>query len=79
MRKLTRLRRNSGLTQYQLAAATGISRAKISQAELGIRRFTDEEMNVIRKVLVERIRKNAAVLHDLDAEPVKAERLRSER
>lgn len=60
MRHLKKLRRDSALTQYALAKATGIPRVKISHAELGIVTLTSGEVASIRKVLLEVSQKKSA-------------------
>ena len=62
MRKtdLRKLRRDAAMTQYGLANATGISRAKISNVELGILTLTPDESARVRKVLIDAARKKSA-------------------
>jgi transcriptional regulator with XRE-family HTH domain len=82
MRNLKKLRRDSGLTQYSLASATGIPRVKISHAELGIVKLTADEVASIRKVLLKVSQNNSArVLAALGDGPEQKShtRLRSER
>jgi transcriptional regulator with XRE-family HTH domain len=69
-RNLRQLRRDAGLTQYALAKATGIDRTKISHAELGVVKLTEDEFNRIRKVLLDLAReKSARVLKTLEPGP----------
>jgi transcriptional regulator with XRE-family HTH domain len=76
--QLKKLRRAAGITQYALAAATGISRARISHFELGISKPTEQEHSLIKKVLSDRLRGNAAIIDDLgDEETSRGTRLRS--
>jgi len=79
---LRTLRRQAGLTQYGLARKARVPRWKIANAELGERNLLPEEIEAIRKVLVDSARaKSAAVLEALD-DPGRGERhsarLRSE-
>jgi len=62
--QLKRLRHAAGITQYQLASETGISRARISHFELGISKPTPDEEVLIKKILSERVRGNAAMVAD---------------
>ena len=67
MRNLRTLRKDSGLTQFSLAAATGIHRWRISHAELGLLKLESGEIAAIRKVLVAVARKNTTrVLAELE-------------
>jgi DNA-binding XRE family transcriptional regulator len=67
MKNLKQLRRDAMITQYALAKATGIPRAKISHAELGIVTLTPEESVLIRKCLLNIARKKSArVLRELE-------------
>jgi DNA-binding XRE family transcriptional regulator len=80
--QLKKLRRAASATQYELAAATGISRARISHFELGISKPTEQEQSLIKKVLSDRMRGNAAIIDHLgDGEMGQSgkPRLRSER
>jgi predicted transcriptional regulator len=52
MKKLKVFRRESGLTQQELSAASGVVRWRISHAEVGLIRLTPEELNAIRNALV---------------------------
>ena len=52
MRRLKNLRRDSGLTQHELALASGVARWRISHAEVGLLRLAPEEVNSIREALV---------------------------
>jgi predicted transcriptional regulator len=76
MRKLKTLRRDAGLTQYALAAVTGIHRWRISHAELGLVELTKDEIRAIRKVLLDVSRNNSArVLRACsDTEPINSDR-----
>jgi DNA-binding XRE family transcriptional regulator len=66
MKNLRRLRRDAGMTQYGLAAATGIHRWRISHAELGLLKLTPEEIALVSKTLVNvSRRKSARVVSDL--------------
>ena len=60
MRNLKKLRRDAAMTQYALSRATGVSRAKISNVELGILKLTPGEAERIRKVLIAAARKKSA-------------------
>ena len=62
MKKLAQLRRAVGITQYALAQATKMSRARISHFELGISKPTEQEQSLIKKVLSDRVRGNVAVI-----------------
>jgi predicted transcriptional regulator len=67
MKNLKQLRRDAALTQYGLAKATGIPRAKICHAELGIVALSSGEIALIRKILLKVARKNSArVLRELE-------------
>jgi len=65
MKNLRKLRRDSGLTQYALACATGIHRWRISHAELGMLKLTPTEIEAIRKVLVGAIESKSRALEAL--------------
>lgn len=68
MKNLKKLRRDSGLTQYGLAGATGIHRWRISHAELGLITLTPEEIDMVRRILVaESKKKSERVLSALAA------------
>lgn len=60
MKKLKALRRDSGLTQQQLANAAGVPRWRIAHAEVGIVKLTSEEMGLIRNALVFACRQRSA-------------------
>jgi predicted transcriptional regulator len=62
LKNLRKLRRDAGLTQYRLAAATEIHRWRISHAELGLLQLTAEEVDLIRKVLIAASRQKSARL-----------------
>jgi predicted transcriptional regulator len=65
---LKKLRRDAGLTQYGLSRKTGIARWKIANAELGVRKLLPEEIESIRKVLLDSSQeKSARVIGALDA------------
>ena len=57
---LRKNRRDSGLTQYQLARITRIHRWRISHAELGLLTLTVTETNAVRDALLEASRKKSA-------------------
>jgi len=67
-RRLRRLRRASGATQFILARKTHVSRSKIADAESGRARYTDAERKRILAVLVELIDANIAALSEEGAE-----------
>jgi predicted transcriptional regulator len=54
MKKLARLRRTCGLSQYELARRTAIPLSRIVYGELGARQLTDGEIGRIKQVLSER-------------------------
>jgi predicted transcriptional regulator len=71
MKKLKHLRRDSGLTQQELASACGVARWRIAHAEVGLARLTAEEMKAVRCALVEACeRRSARVLRSLGQEAV---------
>ena len=66
MVNLKPLRRDCGLSQYELARAAGLHRWKISHAELGIYEFTDAERKRVSKILLTAAReKNARLIRQL--------------
>ena len=76
---LRTLRRDAGLTQYGLSRKARIPRWKIANAELGFRKLLPEEIEAIRKVLLDSAQKKSArVLGALD-DPGRAERNESTR
>jgi predicted transcriptional regulator len=60
MKKLKVLRRDSGLTQQDLSAASGVVRWRIAHAEVGLIRLTSEELDSIRAALVTACEKRSA-------------------
>jgi transcriptional regulator with XRE-family HTH domain len=63
MKNLKELRRDAGLTQYGLARLSGIRRAKISHAELGLAELTPNEIKLVRKIFLDvSAKKSARVL-----------------
>lgn len=76
MQDLRELRRMAGWTQAKASRASGINRAKLSQAECGEAELNAEEDTAIRRVLLQAIRDRADrindVLADAGTEPVHA-------
>jgi transcriptional regulator with XRE-family HTH domain len=69
MKKLRRLRTDAGVTQYKLAQATGISRTKISHAELGLSKLDNQQIDSIRRFLLGHVReRNQSIVDHLEAE-----------
>ena len=60
MNELKNLRRNCGLTQYELARRTRIHRWRISHAELGLLELTAAEVASVSAVLVKISSKRSA-------------------
>ena len=72
---LRTLRRDAGLTQFALARRTGVPRWKIANAELGVRKLLPNEVEAIRKVLLDSAQKKSArVLGALDEARARAKR-----
>jgi transcriptional regulator with XRE-family HTH domain len=73
MRSLKEVRKIAGWTQNRLSRASGINRAKLSQAECGEVELTAAEESVLRRVLLQAIRDRAdrieGVLADASAQP----------
>jgi DNA-binding XRE family transcriptional regulator len=70
-KKLKKLRRDAGLTQYGLAKATGIQRWRVAHAESGILTLTPEEVELVRKALLERVRQRSKSMeNDLGREEI---------
>lgn len=44
-------RKKAGMSQGTLSTLTGISRFNISQSEIGYRKFTNDEIKLVKKVL----------------------------
>jgi transcriptional regulator with XRE-family HTH domain len=57
MQELREIRRMAGWTQAKASRATGINRAKLSQAECGEVELSTEEDAAIRRVLIRAIRR----------------------
>jgi hypothetical protein len=74
MNDLRGLRRMAGWTQLRTANASGINRAKLSQAECREIKLSEEEGAAVRRVLIAAIRDRAAtidtVLENARSEPV---------
>lgn len=62
VRELVRERKDVGLTQFSLARASGVSRARISYAETGRLVLTEVELEKIRSAIRRRAAKIAATL-----------------
>jgi len=60
MNDLRELRRMAGWTQLKTAYASGINRAKLSQAECREIQLSDQEEAAVRRVLIVAIRDRAA-------------------
>lgn len=76
MQDLRELRRMAGWTQAKASRASGINRAKLSQAECGEIELSTEEDAAIRRVLLRAIRDRVdrinGVLAEAKPEPVHA-------
>ncbi len=60
MENLRELRRMAGWTQAKASRATGINRAKLSQAECGEIQLSEQEEAAVRRVLIVAMRDRAA-------------------
>lgn len=73
MNELRELRRMAGWTQLKAASASGINRAKLSQAECREIQLSEQEEAAVRRVLIVAIRDRAAridgVLESADRAP----------
>ena len=72
MQDLRELRRMAGWTQAKASRASGINRAKLSQAECGEIELGTEEDAALRRVLLWAIRDRADRINGVLAEAVKA-------
>ncbi len=76
MNDLRELRRMAGWTQLKAATASGINRAKLSQAECREIQLSEQEEAAVRRVLIVAIRDRAAridgVLEDAGRTPKSA-------
>jgi transcriptional regulator with XRE-family HTH domain len=63
--RITRLRRLAHVTQYQLAVLTGINSAFISMFENGLRPLTGDQIDLVERVLNDRIQAKAAEARNL--------------
>ncbi len=63
MKDLRELRRMIAFTQFRLAARSGVSRTKLSLAECGEIKLTNEEEQKIKKFLHQELHRQAATIN----------------
>jgi transcriptional regulator with XRE-family HTH domain len=68
VQELREIRRMAGWTQARTSRATGINRAKLSQAECGEVELSAEEGAAIRRVLLQAMRRRADLINGVLAD-----------